>query len=40
MIEALPKSHDYAVSIGEHAALIYIPEEKHKCKKWDICSKL
>jgi len=31
-IEALPKSDDYKVSIGEHAALIYIPEEKNGVK--------
>ncbi|KPA14544.1 peptidase, partial [Candidatus Magnetomorum sp. HK-1] len=28
IINALPKSEDYKVSIGEHAALIYVPEEK------------
>ncbi|MBF0452770.1 MAG: carboxypeptidase regulatory-like domain-containing protein, partial [Candidatus Magnetomorum sp.] len=28
LINALPKSDDYKVSIGEHAALIYVPEEK------------
>ena len=28
LIDALPKSDDYKVSIGEHAALTYVPEEK------------
>jgi hypothetical protein len=32
MIDALPKSNDYKVSIGEHAALIYVPEEKTNVK--------
>jgi hypothetical protein len=32
MINALPKSNDYKVSIGEHAALIYVPEEKTNVK--------
>jgi PKD repeat protein len=32
VIDALPKSNDYKVSIGEHAALIYVPEEKVNVK--------
>jgi len=32
VINALPKSNDYKVAIGEHAALIYVPEEKTNVK--------
>ncbi|KPA12299.1 hypothetical protein MHK_007492, partial [Candidatus Magnetomorum sp. HK-1] len=32
LIDALPKSNDYKVAIGEHAALIYVPEEKTNVK--------
>jgi len=32
IIDALPKSNDYKISIGEHAALIYVPEEKNNVK--------